>query len=597
MERRLAAILAADVVGYTRLMGADEAGTLKRLTALREDVLAPLIAQHRGRIVKLMGDGLLVEFPSVVDSVTCALAWQQDVAAGEAAREEAKRLCFRIGINLGDILVEGEDIHGDGVNIAARLEALAEPGGICLSDDAYRQAKGRLEAGFEDLGEKTLKNVAEAVRVYRVLGEATLPSNGPDAALDAENQKPSIAVLPFTNMSNDPEQEYFSDGITEDIITELSRFPTLFVIARNSSFSYKGKALDLRQVAEDLGVRYLLEGSIRRAGQRVRVTAQLIEKGNANHIWAERYDRDLDDIFALQEELTSNVVGAIAPQIEMAEMARLHTGRVGSDRGDRPVKFSAYDLALKAQTVFYDAVRKGSPEMHQESLKLAAAALEQDPRCMLALWVQGWASVEQYVYRWGPDPKKALDLAEQTVERLMEIDASDPRSHTTRAFLYHFRGEHDAAVADYRRAFALNPNWAVNVFCMAWCESLCGLTEEAREHAALGLRLSPRENEVWLGVAYLALAQASFAEGDYEKTKHWAELAVQMHPRAPIRRTLMIACCVEIGDLQKAQEHAAFLRSFAPNFIPSLFEGEMKLYKDPAHDRRLAEGLRKAGLG
>jgi adenylate cyclase len=298
LERRLAAILAADVVGYTRLMGLDEAGTLRRLTDLREKVLAPLIAEHRGRIVKLMGDGLLVEFTSAVDCVVCAMAWQEQVTNAEAVGDVDKRLQFRIGINLGDVIVEGDDIHGDGVNIAARLEGLAEPGEICFSGDAYRQVRGKIEADFEDLGERELKNVAEPVRVYRV---RALRSDGASTGRGAEPlplpDKPSIAVLPFANMSGDAEQEYFSDGITEDIITELSRFDDLFVIARNSTFSYKGKSVRVQEIARDLGVAYVVEGSVRKAGARVRITAQLIEAASGNHIWAERYDGELENIY------------------------------------------------------------------------------------------------------------------------------------------------------------------------------------------------------------------------------------------------------------------------------------------------------------
>jgi len=588
MERRLAAILAADVVGYTRLMGVDEAGTLRRLTDLREKTLEPLIAEHHGRVVKLMGDGLLVEFASAVDSVACAIAWQDRMALHETDRDTGTMLQFRIGINLGDIIVEGDDIHGDGVNIAARLEGLAQPGGICLSDDIYRHAKGKIETQFEDMGEQDLKNVADPIRVYSVAVEqsgatAPVPATEPLHLPD----KPSIAVLPFENMSGDPEQEYFSDGITEDIITELSRFRSIFVIARNSSFAYKAKPVDVKQVAGDLGVRYVLEGSVRRSGPRVRVTAQLVDSESGSDIWAERYDRDLEDIFVLQEEITSNVVGSIAPQIELAELSRA--------RNIRTVNFSAYDLALKAQALLYEALRMGSTEVHEKALDAAEAALKQDPRNAGALWIKAWGCAVAYLYRWGPAPDEALDRAWTAVDRLFELDSSDPRSYTARGFVQQFLGKHEAAIADYRYAFSLNPNFAFNIFFMAWCESLAGFTEEAREHAALGLRLSPRDNELWLGVAYLALAQASFADGDYNKTEKWTKLAIQMHPRAPIRRALMIACCVHQGDLKLAQEHHDFLDSFAPDFVPSLLRGDITLYSNPKHNASLVESLHKTG--
>ena len=586
MERRLAAILAADVVGYTRLMGADEAGTLRRLTDLREKVLEPLITEHHGRVVKLMGDGLLVEFASAVDSVACAIEWQSTVAEHEAENDASTVLLFRIGINLGDVIVEDGDIHGDGVNIAARLEGLALPGGICVSDDVCRHAKGKTEAIFEDIGAQHLKNVAKPVKVYRIAADSSADVTPLTAAASLPlPDKPSIAVLAFNNMSGDPEQEYFSDGITEDIITELSRFRTLFVIARNSSFAYKAKSVDVKQVARELGVRYVVEGSVRRAGGRVRVTAQLIDSQSGNHVWAERYDRDLEDIFALQEEITSNVVGSITPQIEMAEISRIQNVQTSN--------FSSYDMALKAQALFYDAVRMGDPETAKQAIDAADAALEQAPRNTNALWIKAWACTEAYLYRWTSQPGDLLKQAAKAADQLLEIDSSDPRAYTARGSVLHFQGKHEEAVADYRYAFALNPNFATNIFLMAWCESLSGYTDEARKHAALGLRLSPRDNEIMLGIAYLALAQASFAEGDYNETEKWAKLAVQMHPKAPIRRSLMIACCVHQGDLEAAMEHQDFLASFSPDFVPSLLRGEITLFSNAEHNASLVEGLGK----
>ena len=582
VERRLSAILAADLVGYSRLMGRDEQGTLARLSALRREVLEPVIAEHGGRVIKLVGDGLLVEFPSAVNALACAVAWQEAVAAGEAGKPDDARFSFRIGPHLGDIIAEEGDIYGDGVNLAARLEAEAQPGGICVSDDIHRHAKGKVPVAFEDLGERRLKNIADPVRLYRVHASAVASPHAPPPVPD----KPSIAVLPFDNMSAEPDQEYFSDGVTEDIITELSRFPTLFVIARNSTFSYKGKTVDLKQVARELGVQYILEGSIRRAGKRVRISAQLIDMARGSHIWAERYDRDLEDIFDLQEEITRNVVGSIAPQIEAAELAKAQTVRAAS--------FSAYDLALRAQALFYDAMRAGSTEVHKQAIDSAAAALERDPRCTIALWIQAWAQAEAYLYRWGPDPEARLDLAWSALERFFEIDSTDPRGHMARGLVRHLRGDYDAAVADFRRGHELNPNFALNLFSMAWCESLTGFTEDAREHAALGLRLSPRDNELWLGVAYLALAQASFADRDFAETRKWAEKAIQMHPRAPIRRALMIACCVHDGDAAGAREQVDFLNSFSPDFIHSILDGELSIYRLPEHSQLLAEGLRNA---
>ncbi len=444
MERRLAAILAADVVGYTRLMGANEAGTLRHLTELRQQVLEPLIAEHRGRVVKLMGDGLLVEFASVVDSIACAVAWQERVAEHEAKGDEDKRFKFRIGINLGDVIVEGDDIHGDGVNIAARLEDLAEPGGTCVSGDAYRQAKGKVEVGFEDLGEQVLKNVAEPVRVYRIAGDrsstgAVSPAREPLALPD----KPSIAVLPFTNMSGDPEQEYFSDGITEDIITELSRFKNLFVIARNSTFAFKGQAVDVGEVGAKLGVSYLVEGSVRKAGNRVRVTAQLVEAKTGNHLWAERYDRDLEDIFAVQDELVHEIAAAVPGQLDVAAVQRARR---------RPVEdLTAYDYVLQGEWLL------NQDYTSREALKLFEKAIEIDPQCARAY--TRLADIHAYsVFAHGASLDEAAQMARSLADRALEIDPADPVVQAIVAEAYILVGEHDLARRHIERGIKLNPN-------------------------------------------------------------------------------------------------------------------------------------------
>ena len=589
MERRLAAIFAADVVGYSRLMGRDEVGTLNRLKSLRTELVQPRIAERKGRIVKLMGDGLLAEFPSVVEAVHCAIDVQRLLAEREGELPEDLRLKLRIGINLGDIIVEGADIFGDGVNVAARLEALCDAGGILISGAAFDAIEGKLEAVFEEAGEHQVKNIAKPVRVYRFTYSdlQAFPMRETAKTLSLP-EKPSIAVLPFTNMSGDPEQEYFSDGITEDIITELSRFRDLFVIARNSSFSYKNKPLDLRQIAKDLGVRYILEGSVRRSGQRIRVTAQLIASEAGRHVWAERYDRNIEDIFDLQDEITREVVGAIAPQIELAEIER---GRVVGD-----ASVTAYDLALKAQALFFESMRAGSQKLYEDSIAAAEEALKLDARNPNALWIKAFVSAIQYLYRWHPEPDEVLEKAWKTANRLLEVDPSDPRGYSVRGVVNQFRRDFDAALADFYRSYSLNPNFAWNIFLMAWCESLAGQLEDAKKHAQLALRLSPRDADLWLGDAYLALLQAYFAEGDFEQAAKWGELAIQMTPKAPIRRALMIVCCAETGKTEDAAQHADVLGSFAPDFIPSLLKGELTLYKLPDHNALLVEGLKRAGF-
>ncbi|MBM3524801.1 MAG: adenylate/guanylate cyclase domain-containing protein, partial [Alphaproteobacteria bacterium] len=369
MERRLAAILAADVAGYSRLVERDEEGTVARLRAHRRELIDPAIAAYRGRLVKTTGDGLLVEFASAVDALRCALAVQRGMAERNAAAPSERRMDLRIGINSGDVIVDGDDLLGDGVNVAARLEALAEPGAICVSGRVREDAAGKVEVGFEDSGEQRLKNIERPVRVYRVRAgtEGSAAPAGIDAPL-ALPDRPSIAVLPFANMSGDPEQEYFTDGISEDIITELSRFRSLFVIARNSSFTYKGKPVDVKQVGRELGVRYVLEGSIRRAANRVRVTAQLIDATTGSHIWAEKYDRVLEDIFAVQEEVTQAIVAAMAPHIEASEFERMRQVRPGS--------LDAYELAMRGWAAAWTAL--GDPndrDTRDEALRCAREAL------------------------------------------------------------------------------------------------------------------------------------------------------------------------------------------------------------------------------
>jgi len=349
IERRLAAILAADIAGYSRLMGADEERTLARLKAHRREHIDPKISEHRGRIVKTTGDGILIEFPSVIEAVSCAVAVQRGIAERNAGTPEEQRITFRVGVNLGDIIVEDGDIHGDGVNIAARLEGIAEPGGICISEDAFRQVRGRVDVEFEDIGEQSLKNIARPLRVYRVLLQRPGQTRGQALPLP---DKPSIAVLPFANMSGDPEQEYFADGMVEEIITALSRIRWLFVIARNSSFTYEGRAIDVKQVGRELGVRYVLEGSVRKAGGRVRITAQLIDATNGAHLWADRFDGSLEDVFELQDEVASGVAGVIEPALQAAETAR---------SARRPTNdLTAYDLYLRAYAMVWSSARQTS---------------------------------------------------------------------------------------------------------------------------------------------------------------------------------------------------------------------------------------------
>ncbi len=591
MSRRLAAIIAADMVGYSRLMAADELGTLARLKELRQEIVDPELEQAGGEIVKLTGDGMIVLFGSVVAAVEAAASVQKAIASAEIAAPAEQRITFRIGLHIGDVILDGGDVYGDGVNIAARLEAEAEPGGVILSDDAFRQVRGKTELGFVDLGELSLKNIPGPVRAHRVdLGPARPAPAGFDPLAGGPPDlpdRPSIAVLPFQNMSADAEQEYFCDGVSEDIITELSRFPELFVIARNSSFSFKGRQVTHRDIAGELGVRYMLEGSLRRAGNRVRITAQLIECTTGAHIWAERYDRDLDDIFQLQDEITFSVVGAIAPQIRQAEVNRVAHAR--------RMDLSSYDLSLQAQALFHDGAF-ADRQKNDEMLEMARRAREMDPRNTHAFWLEGYANNMRYLYQLDPDQEPALDAASVAAERLIRADQSDSRGLCVRGLTHHFRQEFDKATADLLRAHDLNPNNVWALMTLAWHESLVGRTIEAREHAKMALRLSPRDTDFWVGVDYLAMAQASFADGDFEEALHWGEQAIQMTPRAPIRRALMISSFGHLGRAEDARPHHEMLVSFSPNFLESIAEGRLVLYRSAETNAQLIHGLEKAGL-
>jgi adenylate cyclase len=438
--------LAADVVGYTAIMGADEDGTFQRLANLRQDFLEPLIDKHRGRIFKLMGDGMLVEFASVVDAVACALAWQEQMGGYETASDPGTRFHFRIGINLGDVIVEGSDIHGEGVNIAARLEALAKPGGICLSADAYRHSKGKVEAEFEDMGEQVLKNVAEPVRAYRIVVDSSSASVPVGAGAMPLPEKPSVAVLPFTNMSGDPEQEYFSDGITEDIITELSRFRGLSVIARNSTFHYKGLSPKVEDLGRELGVQFVVEGSVRRMGNRVRITSQLIEVTNSNHVWAERYDRDLEDVFAVQDEVTRAIVSTVAGRIAL----------VGHQSATRisPDGLKAYDLLLRAKSVFERFTRRGNAEARV----LLERAIALDPTNAEAHATLCATHYIDWIGHWVEDADHSLEEAIRCGKEAVAVDNSDCRAHWNLGEAYIFARDFEKARFHFKKAIDLNPN-------------------------------------------------------------------------------------------------------------------------------------------
>jgi adenylate cyclase len=518
LERRLAAILAADVVGYTRLMGADEAGTLRRLTELRQEILELLINEHHGRVVKLMGDGLLVEFASVVDALACAVAWQNRVSEQEVATEEDKRLQFRIGINLGDVIVEGEDIHGDGVNVASRLEGLAEPGGIYLSDDAYRQVRGKVEAEFEDLGELALKNVAEPVRVYRVATAVSGTASAKPASRPLSlPEKPSIAVLPFTNMSGDPEQEFFADGISEDLITALSKIRWFFVIARNSTFTYKGQAVEVTQVARELGVRYVIEGSVRKAGNRVRITAQVVEAASGNHLWAERYDRDLKDIFALQDEMAQTIVGAVEPELSAAE--REHAAR------KPPESLDAWETYQRGLWHLWSFTR----DDNAETQRVLRRAQELDPSFATAYAFESYSHYLDAMLGFSEAPDESLAAALTAAKRALALDDKDPVAYFALGRVYMMHGKHDASVVELETAISINPSFAMAYHGLGSALMLSGRLEEAAEALDKAIRLSPRDPVLWGMMCFRSVTCSLLQQ--YEAAAEWGRRAAH-EPRA-----------------------------------------------------------------
>jgi adenylate cyclase len=573
--RRLAAILAADVAGYSRLMGADEVGTAQALRAHRS-AADPLIAQHGGRIVKTTGDGFLIEFDSVVGAVECALALQRLAAERNAGVRSERRMEWRIGVHLGDVLIEGDDILGDGVNIAARLEGIADAGGICISEDAFRQVRGKVEAEFADHGEQSLKNIARPLRVYSV--RPTLASDrrlAPVAGLPLPD-KPSIAVLPFANMSGDPEQEYFADGMVEEIITALSRIRWLFVIARNSSFTYKGKAVDVKQVGRELGVRYVLEGSVRKGGNRVRITAQLIEAETGAHLWADRFDGSLEDVFELQDHVAISVAGVIEPALQAAEVRR---SRV------RPTSYlTAYDLYLRALGNF--------PWFGKEQMAGAIELFEQavaiDPCFAPAL---GWAAVCHTRFRldgYAEDPETSRRTAKSLAEQALARAGGDPGVLANVAMT--LGDDEDAeitsAIALIDQSLALNPSSARAWFISGLLRVLASECDEAIKHVETCLRLSPRDP---VGVPLYIMGSAYFFSRRFAEATEKLALSVRAYAGWPLPYRTLAACYAHMGKLADARAVIDRLRALGP-----VAATEINRYRRAEDRELLLSGLRLA---
>ena len=582
MERRLAAILAADVVGYSRLMGEDEAGTLTALKALRKELFAPKVVEHHGRIVKLMGDGALVEFQSVVDAVECAVAVQHGMAERNAGVPEDQRIAFRIGVNLGDIIVEGSDIYGNGVNVAARLQELAAPGGIALSATAHEHAAAKVDAGFRDGGEHELKNIAKPVRIYHWPDDADRQPDiaGAEGTLPLPD-KPSIAVLPFVNMSGDPDQEYFSDGITEDIITELSRFHSLSVVARNSSFRYKGQSPNVRDVGRELGVRYVLEGSVRKASERVRITAQLIDATSGSHVWADRYDGGLADIFELQDEITASVVGAIHPGIFKAEMERA--------KRKRPDNLDAYDLYLRGWWNYFRLTR----ESMSEARELLSKAIELDNGFAAAHTALACAHFYEFVRFWSDDSQRSLTEAIQAAQRAISLDANDAEPHWMVSIGLAFDRQYDLAFAEAERAVELNPNLAMAYCARSFAGAFGGRPEDGVTDALTALRLSPRDPFRFAFLNSLTVSQ--YASRNYEAAADAAMKLTGVAPEHPFGYFNLAPACGQLGRLQEARHALRKGMRYHPDVSKEFIDARWP-YKDAADLEHLVEGLNKAGL-
>ena len=581
VERKLVAILAADIAGFSRLVGLDEEGTLARLKALRRELVDPKIAEHRGRIVKTTGDGLLVEFASVVDAVRCAVAFQGSAAAREAALPQDRRIEFRVGITVGDIVVDGDDILGDGVNIAARLEGIAEPGGICISGVVHDQVRDKVQAEFADLGEQSLKNIARPVRAYRVAPDKPASASLPALPLP---DKPSIAVLAFANLSGDPAQEFFADGLAEDIITMLSKSRFLFVIARNSSFIYKGRAVAVKDIGRELGVRFVLEGSVRKAGTRVRVTAQLVEAATGGHLWAERYDRDLADIFGVQDEITQNVCGAIQPALERGERERV------SRRP--PESLDAWESYHRGMWHFakYEEADLGLARVFFER----AVAL--DPRFAAAYSALALVAIREGVaFRPDSRPQKmrdALDLAQPAVA----LDPTSGTAHAALAAAFWQNGRHTESVAEADLAVSLDPNSALVYGTQGGARMWAGRHQEAIEPLNTAMRLSPFDPDIphWLHF----MGRALYGIGNYPEAITVARQICRSYPNMqPAWRTLLAA----LGQTGQVQEAAAVMQEalvrFGDDFgQPQRLAATSAKELRPDDRQHLVAGLRKAGL-
>jgi len=582
INRKLAAILAADVVGYSRLMASDEAGTLAALKRHRQQVFEPAVAAHQGRIVKLIGDGTIVEFASVVDAVNCALSVQR---SGDSLQDESlhqPRIVLRIGINLGDVIIEGDDIYGDGVNIAARLEPVAEPGGICISSIVNESIGNRIDARFEDGGHINVKNIDRPIRIWRWHPDAHAPvTDGPRPNTGIPQPHTAIAVLPFTNMSGDPEQEYFSDGISEDIITDLSKIAGLTVIARNSSFTYKGRSVDVRTIGRELGVQSVLEGSIRRSGNRVRITAQLIDATSGGHLWGDRYDRDLTDIFEVQDDVTRRIVDALKVTLSPAETERLAKAKTSN--------LAAYDYLLRGRELMLG--KEKNRQTFEQSIACFKKALEHDPDYSQAYACLGFAHIFDYQNRWTDDPDSSLLLVKQYARQAIEKDPNEPLARCVSAMAASFEKDLDRARSEIDVALSLNPNFALAHNLRGSNRIYSGKPLEAIPEIEHGMRLDPALSSQFLhflGMAYLLARK-------YEIAAAVLKQRIVLVPRTDFSRALLASALGHLGELEEACRVWGELKEINPNYAFADHVGRLP-FRRKEDVERIADGLRKAGL-
>jgi len=627
VARKLAAILAADVVGYSRLMGADEEGTHAALKGHRAERIDPHVTACNGQIVKVLGDGILAEFGSVVDAMRCAVAIQKAMTAFNEDVAPDRRIELRIGVNLGDIIVEGDDIYGDGVNVTARLEGIAEPGGICISGTVYEHVRGKLDLAFEDIGERRVKNIAHAVRVYRVLpggaaerdgsgtvsrrtrrsialafglalaaalaaavalwpreagppGEPAAVAGAPSVPEAAVADRPSIAVLPFTNMSNDAEQEYFSDGVTEDLITDLSRLSGLLVIARNTVFTYKGRAVDIRQVAQELGVRYVLEGSVRRSGDRVRINAQLIDAESGGHVWADRFDRELGEIFALQDDVTKQIVSALELKLTTDEMARLR-------RSDDDTSPEVYDLYLRG----VEALRQYTPESIEDARTYFLKALSLDPDYARAHATMAFTYTASGIFFRSENVDEAVADALRYGRRALELNGALPQGHFAMAIAYLRQGRHDEALAAARDAVRYDPNYADGYAALANVLFFSGDGEGAEAAMRRAMRLNPRYSGAYIDI----LGRAYFAMGRYDRAIAELRECTARDPALITCHAFLAAAYSLVGRLADAQWEAQEILGLEPDYSLAA-DGVSPQFRNADDSERYREGLRLAGI-